>query len=137
MSTATSSAVIDAPIAHVRTALLSATQLPEWNPAFVKVEGPPRAVAGTEYRLEVIRGLRGTLVYTHIDGGAITISWRVTGLSETGEWQLTPLDTRQTRVTHAVERDGPLALLLGHTLATLPSLRLERLAQWTAGSSAR
>lgn len=135
MSAATLSAIIDAPIERVREALLSATQLPEWNPAFVKVEGPPRAVAGAEYRLEVIRGLRGELSYTRIDGEAITISWRVTGLSETGEWQLTSLDTlRQTRVTHAVERDGPLALLLGHTLGTLPSLRLERLAQRVSGS---
>ncbi|MFD1719024.1 SRPBCC family protein [Georgenia deserti] len=134
-STATAGTVIDAPIEHVREALLSATLLPEWNPAFVKVEGTPRAVAGAEYRLETIRGLRGALTYTYIDGEAITISWRVTGLSETGEWQLTRLDaSRQTRVTHAVERDGPLALLLGHTLGTLPSLRLERLAQRVSGS---
>ena len=133
MTIASLSAIIDSPAARVHDILLPAPELPDWNPAFVRVEGPARATTGVEYRLDAIRGLRGTLTYTRIDSDAITISWRVPGLSETGRWQLSPQPVRQrTRVTHTVERHGPLAALLGHALDTLPRLRLERLAERTA-----
>ncbi|MEV1295897.1 SRPBCC family protein [Pseudonocardia sp. NPDC049635] len=133
MATATLSAIIEAPAERIRGVLLSAPLLPEWNPAFVRVEGPARAAAGTDYQLQVIRGLRGTLTYTHVDSEEITMSWRVSGLSETGQWQLSPHPTRhQTRVTHTVERHGALAVVLGHALGTLPRLRLERLAERAA-----
>ncbi|KID29114.1 hypothetical protein HQ32_03401 [Prauserella sp. Am3] len=69
MATATQSALIDAPVERLRTTLLDAPRLPEWNPAFVRVTGPPLASRGARYELEVIRGLRGDLTY--LLGGAL------------------------------------------------------------------
>ncbi|MCT2582234.1 SRPBCC family protein [Actinophytocola gossypii] len=130
------SRVIDAPATRIHDILVAAPELPDWNPAFVRVEGPARATTGIEYRLGVIRGLRGTLTYTRIDADVIAMSWAVPFLSETATWTLTPHATpHQTRVTHEVERLGALAAFLGHSLDTLPELRLERLAQRAAARS--
>lgn len=64
MTIASLSAIIDSPAARVHDILLAAPELPDWNPAFVRVDGPARATTGVEYRLDVTRGLRGTLTYT-------------------------------------------------------------------------
>jgi hypothetical protein len=133
MTIASLSAIIDSPAARVHDILLDAPELPDWNPAFVRVEGPARATTGVEYRLDVIRGLRGTLTYTHIDAEMIVMSWTVPLLRETGAWTLAPHATpHQTRVAHEVERRGALATFLGQSLDSLPGLRLERLAERAA-----
>jgi len=116
--------------------LLAATRLPEWNPAFVNVAGPAVATVAAEYELETIRGLRGSLAYTRIDAEQITMTWRVPLLSETGTWLIEEHGPARTQVTHTVERHGPLAAAISHTLATLPRLRLDRLAVRTEDRSA-
>ncbi|WP_454114989.1 SRPBCC family protein [Microbacterium lacticum] len=134
MNHATGTAVIDAPVDSIREALLAATHLPEWNPAFVRVTGPARATPGATYDLDAIKGLRGTLTYTRAEPRAIAFTWQVPLLSETGTWQLNEHGPARTVVTHTVERHGALAIALAHTLGTLPLLRLDRLAERTGMS---
>lgn len=136
MSTATSSLVIDAARDRIHDALTAAPQLPEWNPAFLHVDGPARPTVGADYALRAIRGMRGTLTYAHISPHTITMMWTVPLLTEVGTWHLAA-DSSPTRthVTHTVERRGPLAALLWHTLDGLPVLRLERLAHRTTTRS--
>jgi len=134
MNNAIGSALISAPAHIVRDTLLAATRLPEWNPAFIRVDGPARATVGTDYDLEGIRSLHGSLTYTRIDAHEIVMAWRVPLLSETGTWMLEQHGPGVTRVTHTVERRGALALALAHTLDTLPPLRLERLEQRVGAS---
>lgn len=134
---ATGTAVIDAPLTTVRDALLAAPELPEWNPAFRLVTGPSRATRDAAYELEAIRGMRGTLTYPEIQEHQIVLAWRVPMLSEQGVWELEEHGPGRTVVTHTVQRHGPLAIMLGHTLATLPTLRLDRLAERTASSQPR
>ncbi|GAA1998473.1 SRPBCC family protein [Microbacterium ulmi] len=128
MNTATGTSLIGAPIEAVRDILLSATSLPDWNPAFIRVAGDDPATPGAEYALEAIRGHRGTLTYTQIEDRTIAFSWRVPLLSETAAWHLSEVSATRTAVTHTVERSGALAAVLAHTLETLPGLRLDRLA---------
>ena len=73
MNHATGTAVIDAPVDSIREALLAATHLPEWNPAFVRVTGPARATPGATYDLDAIKGLRGTLTYTRAEPGDVPL----------------------------------------------------------------
>lgn len=132
MNAATGSALIHAPAPTVRAALLTATALPEWNPAFSRVDGPATAAVDEPYELETIMSLRGSLAYTRIDSSEITMVWRIPMLRESGTWLLTERDATRTFVTHTVERHGPLAAVIAHTLATLPRLRLDRLQQRVA-----
>ena len=126
---ATGTAVIDAPLTTIRDTLLAAPELPEWNPAFRCVTGPARATLDAAYELEAIRGMRGTLTYPEIQEHRIVLSWHVPMLSEHGAWELEERGPGCTVVTHTVQRQGPLAIMLGPTLATLPTLRLDRLVE--------
>ena len=88
MNNATLTATLPARIEVIYHVLTSPTLLPDWNPAFVHIDGAPVAVVGTPYRLEIIRGLRGAFTYTRIDHDAVTMRWHVPGLSEECSWHL-------------------------------------------------
>lgn len=134
MKSATLSTLIEAPSVRIHEVLLAAPQLPEWNPAFRTVAGIESAGPGERYKLEIIRGLRGTLHYPRITAEAVMMEWEVPGMWELGTWSLeSDGSSVRTRVTHTVQRSGPLAAILSGALDTLPSLRLERLAQHLAG----
>ncbi|MGB4777676.1 SRPBCC family protein [Microbacterium sp.] len=127
MRHATGTTTIAAPAAIIREALVSATQLPEWNPAFVRVGGPTVATVDVEYELETIMGRHGSLTYTRIEPDRIVMTWRVPLLRERGTWLIEEHGPAHTRVTHSVERHGALVAAIAHTLGTLPQLRLDRL----------
>lgn len=129
MNQATETRTVNAPIAALRDILLAAPKLPEWNPAFVRLTGASYAAEGSAYELETIRGLRGILTYTHVQERIIEFSWNIPMLTETGIWNLIEDGRGCTMVTHTVQRGGPLALVLAHTLQTLPRLRLDRLVE--------
>ncbi|SHN28793.1 hypothetical protein [Actinacidiphila paucisporea] len=60
------------------------------------------------------------------------MEWTVPGMHEQGEWTLRDKGSA-TEVLHSVQRTGPLAAVLRHTLDTLPTLRLDRLTDTAVG----
>lgn len=108
----------------IRHALLDALSLPEWNEAFLAIDGPDEPAVGIRYALRVRPGLSGHLEYTAIEPDRIEISWQVPGFHETGSWILGPDD----QVTHSFEQAGPLAAVLRPAYRGIASVRLGRLA---------
>ncbi len=51
----------------IRHVLLDALALPEWNEAFLAIDGPTEAELGARYALRVRPGLAGELQYAAID----------------------------------------------------------------------
>jgi hypothetical protein len=110
----------------VRRVLLDPLALPEWNPAFHRVDGPAQVTAGAEYHIRVRPGLAGTLTYTRIDANRIDMTWQVPGFRETGRWTLQSHATG-TSVRHEFEHEGALATVLQHAYRGVAELRLQRL----------
>ncbi|ADB29526.1 hypothetical protein Kfla_0402 [Kribbella flavida DSM 17836] len=108
----------------IRHALLDALSLPEWNEAFLSIDGPARPTVGTPYALRVRPGFTGTLVYTVIEPDRVEMEWDVPGFHETGSWTLGPTG----RVTHAFAQTGPLATVLRPAYRGIAAVRLDRLA---------
>lgn len=106
--------------------LLRPLALPEWNPAFTAIGGSATATVGERHPLSATGGLRGEFRYTEISPTRIGMAWEVPGMRETCTWTLEAVPGG-TRVTHDVERHGPLAFALRGALARLPGLRLDRL----------
>src|SRR5689334_8960332 len=92
----------------IRHLLLDALALPEWNEAFLDIEGPSAATEGSRYALRVRPGLSGELLYTAVEPDRIEITWQVPGFREVGTWAIGP----DSRVTHTFEQTGPLAAVL-------------------------
>ncbi len=72
----------------IRHLLLDALALPEWNEAFLDIEGPPAAAEGSRYALRVRPGLSGELRYTAVEPDRIEITWQVPGFREVGTWAI-------------------------------------------------
>lgn len=134
-STATGTRTVPATRAQVLALLLDPQRLPDWNPAFLSMSGPRQAALGQDYELRTLPNLRGTFRYTLIAQDRVHMEWTVPGMSERCEWTLHETGAG-TRVDHAVTRSGPLAAVLRHALATLPGLRLDRLAETVPSATA-
>jgi hypothetical protein len=114
--------------AAIRHALLDALSLPEWNEAFLSIDGPDEPAVGLHYVLRVRPGLTGHLEYTLIDANRINLSWQVPGFHETSSWVIGPDST----VTHSFEQSGPLAAVLRPAYRGIAAVRLDRLANRVA-----
>jgi hypothetical protein len=119
---------IPADPAAIRHALLDALSLPEWNEAFLAIDGPAEAAVGVRYALRVRPGLTGHLEYTSIQADRIDLTWQVPGFHETSSWVLGPDGT----VTHSFEQSGPLAAVLRPAYRGIAAVRLDRLAHRVA-----
>lgn len=111
------------PIA-IRHVLLDALALPEWNEAFLAIDGPVDADRGSRYALRVRPGFAGELQYTVVEPDRIEITWQVPGFREVGTWTITP----DSQVTHTFEQSGPLATVLRPAYRNIATIRLARLA---------
>jgi uncharacterized protein YndB with AHSA1/START domain len=107
----------------IRHLLLDALALPEWNEAFLDIEGPPAAAEGSRYALRVRPGLSGELLYTAVEPDRIEITWQVPGFREVGTWAIGP----DSQVTHTFEQTGPLATVLRPAYRNIATIRLARL----------
>ena len=114
---------IPASPAAIRHVLLDALALPEWNEAFLGIDGPTDANAGTRSALRVRPGLTGELQYTVIEPDRIEITWQVPGFREVGTWTI----TADSQVTHTFEQTGPLATVLRPAYRNIATIRLARL----------
>jgi hypothetical protein len=112
----------------IRHALLDALSLPEWNEAFLTIEGPDDPAIGVRYVLRVRPGLTGHLEYTAIEADRIDLSWQVPGFHETSSWILGADGT----VTHSFEQSGPLAAVLRPAYRGIAAVRIDRLANRVA-----
>ena len=110
--------------AAIRQVLLDALALPEWNEAFLAIDGPGDPDLGTRYALRVRPGFAGELQYTVIAPDRIEITWRVPGFHEVGSWTISP----DSQVTHSFEQSGPLATVLRPAYRNVATIRLARLA---------
>jgi len=108
----------------IRHVLLDALALPEWNEAFLSIDGPKEATVGARYALRVRPGLTGELQYTVIEPDRIEITWHVPGFREVGTWTV----TADSQVTHTFEQTGPLATVLRPAYRNIATIRLARLA---------
>ncbi|MFC9687390.1 SRPBCC family protein [Kribbella sp. NPDC056951] len=108
----------------IRHLLLDALTLPEWNEAFLAIDGPPAAAEGSHYELRVRPGLSGELHYTAVEADRIEITWQVPGFREVGSWTIGP----DSQVTHTFEQTGPLATVLRPAYRNIATIRLARLA---------
>ena len=108
----------------IRHVLLDALALPEWNEAFLDIDGPVEADLGTRYALRVRPGLVGELQYTVVAPDRIEITWQVPGFREVGSWTISP----DSQVTHTFEQSGPLATVLRPAYRNVATIRLARLA---------
>ncbi|GAA1675561.1 hypothetical protein GCM10009745_18350 [Kribbella yunnanensis] len=108
----------------IRHLLLDALTLPEWNEAFLAIDGPPAATEGSHYELRVRPGLSGELHYTAVEADRIEITWQVPGFREVGTWTIGP----DSQVTHTFEQTGPLATVLRPAYRNIATIRLARLA---------
>ena len=106
--------------------LLDPLALPQWNEAFLSIDGPATAEVGQRYRLRVRPGLTGWLEYTAITPERIEIIWQVPGFREQGVWLL-----HEGAVTHSFEHAGPLAAVLRNAYRGIAAVRLERLKDRT------
>jgi hypothetical protein len=116
--------IIHAGPAAIRHVLLDALALPEWNEAFLAIDGPAEAELGSSYALRVRPGFAGELQYTAVEPDRIEISWQVPGFREVGTWTIGP----DSRVTHTFEQSGPLATVLRPAYRNIATIRLARLA---------
>ncbi|MFF1822269.1 hypothetical protein ACFVWG_33515 [Kribbella sp. NPDC058245] len=107
----------------IRHLLLDALTLPEWNEAFLAIDGPPAAEQGSRYALRVRPGLAGELVYTAVEADRVEITWQVPGFREVGIWAIGP----DSQVTHTFEQTGPLATVLRPAYRNIATIRLARL----------
>lgn len=123
--------LIDATPDQVRAVLLEPLQLPEWNPAFLRLTGPAPAIVEQRYPITVRPGLSGHFSYPSIETDRIEMRWDVPGFAETASWQLAQHGNR-TEVTHRLQHAGPLATLLSPAYRGVAELRLARLAQRVA-----
>ncbi|WP_433680239.1 SRPBCC family protein [Nocardia sp. CA-119907] len=112
---------------QVRAVLLDPLSLPEWNSAFLRIDGRPEAVTGEPYRLTVRPGLSGTFDYVRIEPGRIDTRWSVPGFTELGSWHIQPHGAA-TEVEHAFGHEGPLAAVLAPAYRSVARIRLTRLA---------
>ncbi|TDW18601.1 SRPBCC family protein [Kribbella kalugense] len=110
--------------AAIRHVLLDALALPEWNEAFLDIDGPAEADLGTGYALRVRPGFAGELQYTVVEPDRIEITWQVPGFREVGTWTI----AADSRVTHTFEQSGPLATVLRPAYRNIATIRLARLA---------
>jgi hypothetical protein len=110
--------------AAIRHVLLDALALPEWNEAFLSIDGPTEATVGARYALRVRPGLTGELQYAVIEPDRIEITWQVPGFREVGTWTM----TADSQVTHTFEQTGPLATVLRPAYRNIATIRLARLA---------
>ena len=110
--------------AAIRHVLLDALALPEWNEAFLSIEGPTETTVGARYALRVRPGLTGELQYVVIEPDRIEITWQVPGFREVGTWTM----TADSKVTHTFEQTGPLATVLRPAYRNIATIRLARLA---------
>jgi len=108
----------------IRHALLDGLALPEWNEAFLAIDGPAEAELGARYALRVRPGLAGELQYTAVEADRVEITWQVPGFREVGTWTI----GSDSRVTHTFEQSGPLATVLRPAYRNVATIRLARLA---------
>ncbi len=109
--------------AAIRHVLLEALALPEWNEAFLGIDGPADPTIGTRYAIRVRPGLTGELQYTRIEPDRIEITWQVPGFREVGTWTI----AAGSEVTHTFEQTGPLATVLRPAYRNIATIRLARL----------
>ena len=126
------SRTIAAPAELVRSILLRPLALPEWNPAFLAIGGSDDATIGHAHPLTVTGGLRGEFRYIAIEPDRVDMEWNVPGMLERCSWMLQP-ERGGTRVSHEVQRTGPLAIVFRSQTETLPGLRLDRLSDVATG----
>ncbi|WP_329483578.1 hypothetical protein OG555_15475 [Kribbella sp. NBC_01484] len=108
----------------IRHVLLDVLALPEWNEAFLTIDGPEQAELGARYALQVRPGLAGELQYTAVEADRIEITWQVPGFREVGIWTIGP----DRQITHTFEQSGPLATVLRPAYRNVATIRLARLA---------
>jgi len=116
--------IIHAGPAAIRHVLLDALALPEWNEAFLAIDGPEQAELGARYALQVRPGLAGELQYTVVEADRIEITWQVPRFREVGTWTIGP----DRQITHTFEQSGPLATVLRPAYRNVATIRLARLA---------
>jgi hypothetical protein len=114
---------IPASPAAIRHVLLDALALPEWNEAFLGIDGPTDPSVSARYALRVRPGLTGELQYTVIGPDRIEITWQVPGFREVGTWTI----TADSQVTHTFEQSGPLATVLRPAYRNIATIRVARL----------
>ncbi|GAB2665693.1 SRPBCC family protein [Kribbella swartbergensis] len=115
---------IPASPAAIRHVLLDALALPEWNEAFLRIDGPGDPSTEDRYALRVRAGLTGELRYAVIEPDRIEIVWQVPGFREVGTWTI----AADSQVTHTFEQTGPLATVLRPAYRNIATIRLARLA---------
>ena len=128
MSTEHAMLPVPATAVDVHRILLDPRALPDWNPAFNAVVGPPTPQPGVSYAIRVRPGLTGTLEYTTITPHLVEITWQVPGFRETGSWTVEQQGA-STVVSHEFRHSGPLASALRRNYRGVAALRLQRLAQ--------
>lgn len=121
---------------QIEVVLRSPRRLPDWNPLFVKVDGPETPAVGDLYDLRTRFGGRGTIAYTELGPGRVEMQWRVRGLVEHAEWLVERVGSA-TEVTHRFRREGPLAALIGERDRGIAADRLRRLDAYTRGALTR
>ncbi len=119
---------------RVRAILRQPLAFPDWNPAFLAIQGPAEAIVGQVYAIRARPGLAGTFQYTQLDDDLIGISWQVPGLHETGSWRLRA-EGAGTLVTHEFSHEGALARALRGAFRGVAELRVDRLAQRSRSGS--
>jgi hypothetical protein len=128
MSTEHATLPVPATAVDVHRILLDPRALPDWNPAFNAVVGPPTPQPGVSYAIRVRPGLTGTLEYTTITPHLVEITWQVPGFREIGSWTVEQQGA-STVVSHEFRHSGPLASALRRNYRGVAALRLQRLAQ--------
>lgn len=111
--------------AAVLEVLLDGGHLAEWNPAFTSATGDTDAQTGSHVGVTV-RGIPGSLRYTHVGSDRVGMLIRIPGLTETSTWWLETVP-RGTRVTHELLQSGPLSRVLEPATRDVATLRLDRL----------
>jgi hypothetical protein len=119
---------IPASSSALRSILLDAAHLPDWNPAFSAVTAQGAVRAGEPLAIRVRGVLKGRLVYDRVDADAIEMTVTVPGLTEHSSWRLAAAG-EATTVTHELSQRGPLAEWLEPATRDIATLRLTRLLE--------
>lgn len=107
--------------------ILDISALADWNPALHGTHtNDTSARIGYPYSVSTRVPGRATLAYLEASPERIVWKLVVAGGSEIGEWALQPAGAA-TRVTHRMVHEGPLFMLMRHSMTPVPDWRLDRL----------
>ncbi len=110
--------------------------LPAWNPAFISLAADGPVTLGAHFPLRVRPGLAGNFEYITLEPLLVGMRWSVAGLVEDSRWRVEPQASGRSIVTHWLRRRGPLASVLARADRGIAGLRLARLDEFLAGTTA-